>query len=154
MDMPKPNDAHKKLAKLAGSWRGEEIMHPSPWAPAAHKAQGKIRSAVGVDGFLVSGEYEQSRDGAVTYRGHSVYWYDDEKKRYVLHWWDSMGMAPNVFEGGFQGDVLTMTTVSPMGHHKVVYDVSKPDEMRWKMESSQDGQKWTPMMDGTYRREK
>lgn len=154
MDMPQPTAGHKQLHKLAGNWVGEETMHPSPWDPAGHRAEGKIRSQVSIDGFIVAGNYEQSRGGAVTFRGHAVYWYDTETKKHMLHWWDSMGIAPNVFEGGFQGDVLTMTTSSPMGHHKLVYDLSKPNEIRSKMEMSQDGKKWAPMMDGSYRREK
>ncbi len=29
----------------------------------------------------------------------------------MLHWFDCMGVPPNVFKGEFEGDVLTLTTL-------------------------------------------
>jgi hypothetical protein len=154
MEMPKPTEAHKKLHKLAGKWRGEETMHPSPWDPKGSKCAAKIDSRVGIDGLIVSGDYEQSKGGAVTFRGHAVYWYDAQQESFVVHWWDSMGMAPNAFRGTFEGDVLTVEERGQQGHHRLIYDCSRPDELRSHMEMSQDGKKWMPMMDGVYRRER
>ena len=33
MNMPQPSPGHHKLEVLAGSWEGEETMHPSQWDP-------------------------------------------------------------------------------------------------------------------------
>ena len=33
MEMPKPTEAHQKLAALAGRWTGSETIPPCPWDP-------------------------------------------------------------------------------------------------------------------------
>ena len=53
MDMPKPSPGHSKLAKLAGSWVGEETMHPSPWDPKGGTARGRSKSQLGLSGFAL-----------------------------------------------------------------------------------------------------
>ena len=41
MNMPNPSPGHLLLEKLAGSWVGEEIMHPSQWDPKGGVALGR-----------------------------------------------------------------------------------------------------------------
>ena len=60
MEMPKPTEEHNVFHKMAGSWTGEETMYPSPWDPAGGKAVARTSSRVGVDGFALIGDYEQS----------------------------------------------------------------------------------------------
>jgi hypothetical protein len=153
MDMPKPTADHRRLEKLAGNWRGEETMHPSAWDPEGGVAQGTTRSRVALDGFAVIGDYEQTRDGKVTYSGHAVYTFDPRAKEVVLHWFDSMGMGVDVFRGAWQGERLTLQSQNPMGHWRMTNDYSKPGTMTSRMESSQDGKSWTPLFDGSYTRE-
>ncbi len=153
MEMPRPTDAHKKLELFAGTWTGEETMFPSQWDPGGGKATGKSASKVSADGFVVAGDYEQSRSGQRTFAGHAVYSYDPAEKRYVLHWWDSMGMSVEVFYGRFEGQVITFESRNPMGHSKLVYDFSKPGEIKSRMEMSPDGKTYKPMMEGVYRRQ-
>jgi hypothetical protein len=152
MDMPKPGPGHEKLELFAGNWSGEETMHPSPWDPAGGKATATISNRTACDGFWVVGDYEQRRGGAVTFRGHSVAGYDERSGEVQLHWFDSMGMGADLFRGKFDGSRLTLTCTNPMGHHRLAYDFSERGTMRSRMETSADGQRWSPMFDGVYHR--
>jgi len=153
MEMPKPTEAHRKLSALAGRWTGKEIIPPCPWDPAGGTAVGRCDNRVSVDGFILVHDYEQQRNGAVNFRGHGVFAYDAEAKQYVLTWWDSMGVAPNVFKGDFNGNRLSMTCVDGQGHSRTTWEFRKPDEYFFRMEMSQDGQQWMTLMEGDYTRQ-
>jgi hypothetical protein len=153
MEMPRPGDAHKKLAAFVGEWMGEETMHPSPWAPGGAKATGKVVNRWILDGFAVVQEYEQWQDGKVSFRGHGVIWFDPGKQEYVMHWWDSMGGTSGEFRGRFDGDVLMLGAPMPQGgHSRTSWDFGKPGAHRFSMDVSPDGQNWSPSMEGAYRR--
>ena len=95
-------------------------------------------------------EYEQERNGAVSFRGHGVFTWDATLPRYVMHWWDSMGFPPNVFLGNFKGDVLTLTYESAQQHHRVIFDLSKANEYSFRMDIPGGGNDWKTFMEGTY----
>ena len=97
MEMPNPTEAHRKLNALVGRWSGQEKMCPSPWDPKGSTAVGRCDNRLSVDGFVIQHDYEQERNGSVSFRGHGVLSYDSAAKAYLLHWWDSMGVAVNVF---------------------------------------------------------
>lgn len=97
-------------------------------------------------------ENEQKRDGAVTFRGHSVFGYDDKKQEVQLHWFDSMGMGAEVFRGTLEGQKMTLASQSAMGHHRISYDFSEEGTLRSRMEMSSDGKQWKPLFDGVYHR--
>jgi hypothetical protein len=153
MQMPTPTDAHRKLEALAGRWKGDETLSPSPWDPVGGKAHGRVHNRSALDGFAVIQDYEQEQNGKVNFRGHGVFAYDQQKNRYTLHWFDSAGMGASVFEGTFEGQVLTLTTASPQGQMRAIWDVSKPGKIISRMDVSGDGKKWDPFMEGTYLRE-
>ncbi|HET6201663.1 MAG TPA: DUF1579 family protein [Planctomycetota bacterium] len=150
MEMPKPGPGHKKLESLAGNWTGEEKMHPSPWEPKGGAATAAMTNRVACDGFWVVGDYEQRRGPAVTFRGHAVFGYDAQNDEVVLHWFDPTGMGADLFRGKFEGPRLTLTCKNAMGTHRLAYDLSEGGTLRSRMESSQDGKKWTPVFDGVY----
>lgn len=154
MEMPQPGPNHKKLELFAGSWRGEETMYPSMWDPKGGVAQASLATRVACDGFYAVGDYEQSRDGKVTFRGHSVIGFDTKSSEYTLHWFDSMGMGAELFRGQFAGDAIAFLSVSPMGHHRLSYDFREKGTLRMKMEMSQDGQSWKAMFDGVYQKQR
>jgi hypothetical protein len=150
MEMPKPSEAHRRFETMAGDWLGDEIMHPSPFDPAGGVAIGHTISEVGLDGFALIGEYQQERDGVVTFRGHSVWTYDGKDQCYVMYWWDSMGSPVNVFKGNYSGDILTMNCSDQSGHWRLTYDYSTPGTLKSIMQMSQDGQNFNPLFEGTY----
>ena len=154
MEMPTPQAEHQKLAALAGTWSGEETMHPSPWAPAGSSAIGKITSRMDLGSFFLISDYTQEKDGQVTFRGHGVYGWDAHHERYTIHWFDSMGMDPGApAPGTWEGDVLCFQHETAMGHARYTYTFVDADHYSFKLENSLDGESWTPMMDGQYTRQ-
>jgi hypothetical protein len=153
MDMPKPGDAHKKLAPLVGEWTGDETLHPSPWDPSGGGARAQVTNRWIADGFAVLQEYEQSRDGQVTFRGHGVFWFDPRTEEYVMHWWDSMGGTAGEYRGRFDGDRLVLAAPMPQGgHSRTSWLLTGPDAHDFLMEVSPDGEAWMPAMEGQYQR--
>lgn len=152
MEMPKPSAGHRRFEMLAGTWEGRETMYPSDWDPQGGTAVGRTRSRLAVGGFALVTDYEQRRDGAVTFAGHGVYTFDPKKGIYTLYWVDSIGSPPEVFEGGFAGDVLTLGHGGPHGDVRLTWNLSDADRMVSKMEMSKDGKTWKALFDAEYQR--
>jgi hypothetical protein len=152
MEMPNPGPGHARLRQLEGLWEGEETMHPSQWDPAGGTAEGRMWSRVALDGFALVSDYEQRRDGRVTYSGHGVMSFDARSANYLLHWLDCMGGPVEIFTGQFAGDVLTVAHGGPGMHARLTYDVSVPGVMNTRMEMSMDGTAWKTLFDGAYQR--
>lgn len=152
MDMPKPVAGHAKLERLAGAWQGEETMPPSHWDPEGGTALGKWKSRLDLGGFALITDYKQERDGAVTFTGHGVWTFDPEKELYSLHWFDCMGTPPEHFQGGFEGDVLTVAHGGPGMHARMTYEFGSSGGVALKMEMSEDGTAWNTLFEGRYQR--
>jgi hypothetical protein len=152
MEMPRPTAEHRVLERLAGEWIGTETLHPSPFDPGGGTAVGRVVNRPSLDGFALVQDYEQERGGRVTFRGHGVFRYDVEAREYVLHWFDSTGMRPDTFRGGFHEDTLTLTTQGPMGHIRASWNLRDADAIVYRMHVSGDGTSWEPFMEGTYTR--
>ena len=152
MNMPTPSAGHLLLERLSGSWEGEETMYPSQWDPNGGIAIGRNRHVLSLGGFTLLSDYEQERDDATTFTGHGVYTYAPTEDRYYLHWFDCMGSPPEVFIGGFDGDVLTLSHGGPGMHARMRYDLSTPGVMKGKMEMSPDGTEWKVLFEAVYRR--
>lgn len=152
MSMPVPSEGHLRLEMLSGTWEGEEIMHPSQWDPKGGVATGRNQHKLRLGGFALIADYEQERDGTVTYTGHGVYTYAPAEDRYYLHWFDSMGSPPEVFIGGFDDDVLTLAHGGPGMHARITYDLSTPGIIQGKMEMSPDGDAWMVVFEAVYNR--
>ena len=115
-------------------------------------ATGRTNSRLALDGFALISDYEQVRDGAVTFSGHGVMTYDESEACYVLHWFDCMGSPPEVFKGTFQGDVLVVAHGGPGMHARLTYDLSRENRMATRMEMSPDGKAWNTLFDSDYER--
>ena len=154
MDMPKPGDAHRKLAGFIGEWSGGETLHPSPWDPTGGTATATIVNRWIADGFAVAQDYEQRRGGKVNFRGHGVIWYDSNKHEYVMHWLDSMSGSNSEFRGNFDGDVLMLSAPMPGGggHGRTVWNLGTPGAFTFSMDMSPDGANWKSTMEGKYRK--
>ena len=150
MEMPKLTPSHKKLQRLVGNWAGEEKLNPSPWDPKGGTAVGKVNNRPGLDGFIVTQEYEQLRDGAPNFKGFGIFSYDANRECFVLHWADSMGSPVGEFTGSSENNVFTLTNHGAMGHNRAVFDFSKDNQYYFKMEISQDGKSWYTFMEGKY----
>ena len=63
--------------------------------------------------FALINDYEQERDGKITFTGHGVFTYDPKADPYTLTWFDCMGVPPEVFKGRFDGDILKLAHGGP-----------------------------------------
>jgi hypothetical protein len=152
MEMPKPVEAHRMLEKLVGRWSGEERVYPSPFDPNGGMAMARLENRLALDGFAVVQDYEQERNGRINFRGHGVLRYEATQQCYEMYWFDSMGMAPNVFRGSFDGEVLTLACKDPQGHSRATFDLSLKGQYKFRMEVSPDGNQWFPFLEGQYAR--
>lgn len=154
MDMPRPGPEHLRLHAFAGGWTGMEKVHPSPWDPHGGAAEGRIRNEIVLDGFVVVQDYEQRRDGRVSFTGHGVMSWDAASAKHCMHWWDSLGGPVSVFTGAFAGDRLVLTAPLPQGASRASFDLAEAARGRYSflMEVSPDGTKWFPFLEGEYRR--
>jgi uncharacterized protein YodC (DUF2158 family) len=80
-----------------------------------------------------------------------VFTFRSADETWVLHWFDSIGSPPEVFEGRFEGDVLTVAHGGPGMHARLTYDLSGSGRLVSRMEMSQDGSAWNTLFDGSYR---
>lgn len=154
-EMPKPGDAHRLLARLAGTWVGEETMHPGPMGPGG-TSRGFTLSRMSPDGFYLLADYRQEKGGATSFHGHGVIGYDALGKRYLWYWADSMGMPPpHATAGQWKGDDLVFEGDTPHGRTRYTYALKAVDRYVFKIEfSAGAGKAWMPFMEGDYRRAK
>lgn len=152
MNMPEPTPGHLLLEKFAGTWTGEEVMHPCEWNPEAGTALGRNKNAMSLNGFALLTDYEQECEGAITFTGHGVYTFNPEEGNYSLHWFDCMGSPPEVFVGDFENEVLTLVSQTSGKHARMTYDFSAAETVKGTMMMSADGETWQVVFEGTYRR--
>jgi len=149
MEMPKPTEHHQRLETLAGRWQGTETMYPSQWDPEGGTATGHNDNRLALNDFVLITDYRQERDGVTTFEGHGIMTYDPKKSVYVLHWFDSIGSPPEVFEGTFDGDVLT---IGHGMHARFTYDLSQEGVLGSRMDMSPDGDEWATVFECDYER--
>jgi hypothetical protein len=149
MDMPKPGPAQEKLKCFIGEWRGDEKMHPSPWLPEGGVREARVSNRLALDGMAVIQDYVQLDGGKPVYSGHAVFLKAPQGDHYQIYWFDPF--APSLFEGPFDGKKGVFTSKSPMGFARASFDFAG-ERYAYKMEASQDGKAWLPMLDGAYRK--
>jgi hypothetical protein len=153
MQMPGPGDAHRGLQVMAGTWSGEETIHPAPWDPAGGHAAARVCNRLALDGQVLIQDYEQVRvGGAPTFAGHGVLRWDADAREYVFHWFDSIRTSPGEFRGTFDGGTLTLVRRGAPGWARARYDFAG-DRYTYRMDVSGDGEQWQPFTEGEYRRE-
>jgi len=152
--MPALTEQHARLARLAGSWRGEEKLFPSPWLPEGGTADAEVEAAVGLDGFFLIMDYTERRGDRVYYRGHGVFSYDAAAERYVQYWFDSVGsIVPAPATGTWDGDTLQFRSSGNGMEGRYTYVFDGPDKYRFRIENSRDGgATWSTFMEARYRR--
>ena len=151
MEMPKPQPEHARLRSFAGTWTGEEKLHPSPWDPRGGQALARVTSRMAMDGFFLVTDYAQERQGKVSYEGHGVFGYEPGRRVYTLHWFDSMGSGtPEPATGTWSGDTLTFEQKSPMGWSRYIYRLEGETRYAFRIDHSRDGNEWTTFIEGRY----
>jgi hypothetical protein len=153
MDMPRSSAAHARLEAFVGSWEGKETLSPSPVSEGG-TAHGRFVYRMDLDGFFLVSDYVEEKDGKTVYRGHGVYGYDPESDEYTMYWFDSMGgggyEAPA--RGRWDEDRLVFRNETPAGFARYTHALAPDGGYRFKLETSPDGEAWSPVMQGNYAR--
>jgi hypothetical protein len=110
--MPVLTPQHRRLAGLAGEYRGEEHVESSEWT-AGGVSPATLRLRLAADGLVL---VEDDESAAV--RGHGVLSIDPDSGEVVRHWWDSIGPPSESARGGWTGDDLVLERSSPRGTNR------------------------------------
>jgi uncharacterized protein DUF1579 len=151
--MPEVTDTHRKLHRFAGHWRSDETMFETPWTKGG-PAQGAVKAEVILGGFFVKSDYEQARNGAVSFLDHSLVTFDQADAQVKLFGFDSLGFVPPAPAAGqWQDDRLILIRTSPRGQARHDYLFENEDTYRLALSNSTDGGKnWVDVLRGVYRR--
>ena len=150
MNMPQLTPGHARFEYFAGTWQGPENMRPSRWTPEGFTATGRNTGRVALNGFAMILDYQQEKDGVVTFTGHGVLTYDPHTDTYQMTWFDCLGTAPEFYVGTFAGKVLTLASDRQGFRSRLTYDFSRPGRWLGRMETSPDGANWDLMFDAVY----
>jgi hypothetical protein len=124
MDAKRLAALRESLAAFEGDWEGEEVLSPSPWAPAG-AARGRHAMRRAVDGTVLVQDYEQRRaDGAPPIAGHGVFAVDGAEGAFVWFFFDSLGFLPTApARGGWQGGELVFAKATRRGEARYRFRV-------------------------------
>jgi hypothetical protein len=154
MEMPKVSEEQKRLTSLfAGTWRGEEKLHPSDWDPKGGPAFGTWVVHPSLDGFFLLVDYIEERDGKIMYRGHGVHAWDPQEKCFFAYWFDNVGSIPKKpVRATLEGAKYTYEEQGHAGGHTRMTYAWTDDRFEFRIETSKDGATWAPMHEGRYTR--
>ena len=128
-------------------------MHPTPFNPKASRGTLRMTARLALGDLYLMTDWEQRKNGAVSFLGHGVYGWDPRGRCYTLHWFDNVGIEHGApFFGSWEGDSLTLLhEMTQFGTSRHVYTLTG-DELRLRLEMSPDGKEWNTFLEGTYRR--
>lgn len=149
MEVPKPGPEHKKLDVFAGSWTLDGDMKPSPMGPGGKMTETEKCDWMDGGFFLVCHtDFKSSMgDGA----GISILGYSADDKAYTYREYNSWGESMES-KGSVDNDTWTWTNDEKMGgtimKGRFTMKLLSPTSYTFTFEMSQDGTKWTTVMDG------
>lgn len=150
MEMPKPGPEVKKLGYFVGTWKTEGDMKENAFGMPPGKFTSTDKCEWFTGGWqVVCHTTGKSSMGAM--HGIGILSYNNEDKVYTYYGIDNMGMAEQS-KGKVDGDNWVYTADEKVGgkSFKGRYSMttSSPDSYTFKYETSDDGQKWTLVMEG------
>jgi hypothetical protein len=155
MEMPKPGPEHKKLDMFAGSWTLDGDMKASPMGPGGKMTETEKCAWMEGGFFVVCNSIFKSSMGDGT--GISVMGYSADDKAYTYREFNSWGEFDDS-KGSVDGDTWTWTSDEKMGPNtmkgRFTMKIVSPTSYNFMFEMSQDGTKWTTIMDGRATKDK
>lgn len=150
MEMPKPGPEVQKLSYFVGNWNSEgEVKENSFGMPAGHFT-GSDKCEWFTGGYQVVC-HSTGKGPMGPMHGLGLISYNGEEKMYQYYGIDNMGFA-SMSRGKMDGNTWVYTAEEKMGgktfHGRYTMGVSGPDSYTFKYETSDDGQKWSTMMEG------
>jgi len=108
-----PNEMHKLLESLVGSWKAEiKIWMKGPDSlPSVSKGSAQYQMVLG--GRFVKEDYKGEMDGQ-PFTGFGYTGYDNTKKKFIGAWMDDMGTSLTTMEGSLDPDGKTIIFMSKM----------------------------------------
>ncbi|HEY6770032.1 MAG TPA: DUF1579 family protein [Candidatus Sulfotelmatobacter sp.] len=149
MEAPKPTSDLKKLDMFAGSWTLTGDMKPGPMGPGGKMSETeKCEWMQGGFYVVCHDDYKSSMGDGV---GISVLGYSPDDHAYTYREFNSQGEFDDS-KGTIDGDTWNWTNESKMGgmtmKGKYTMKIVSPTSYTFDYQISQDGTKWTPVMDG------
>jgi hypothetical protein len=148
-EMPKPGPEHKKLDLFAGSWTVEGDMKPGIMGPGGKVTENEKCDWMDGAFFLVCHADFKSAMGNGT--GLSVMGYSADDKMYTYREFNSFGEFMDS-KGSVDGDTWIWTGDEKMGGMVMkglfTMKIASPTSYTFTSEMSEDGTKWTTVMDG------
>jgi hypothetical protein len=149
MEMPKPAPEHKKLDMFAGAWTLEGDMKAGPMSPAGKMTESEKCEWMDGNFFLICHSTYTSSMGNGA--GLSVMGYSADDKTYTYREFNSWGEFDDS-KGSNDGDTWTWTSNEKMADKTVkgrfTMKIASPTAYTFTFEMSEDGAKWTTIMDG------
>lgn len=149
MEMPKPGAEHKKLDMFAGTWTLEGEMKPGEMGPGGKMTETERCEWMDGGFFLVcKADFKSSMGNG---SGVSFMGYSNDDKAYTYREFNSMGEFMDS-KGSVDGDSWTWVGDEKMGSMtmkgRFVMKITSPTSYTFNYDMSQDGTKWTTVMDG------
>lgn len=148
-DMPKPGPEHKKLDMFAGSWTLEGDMKAGPMNPAGKMTESEKCEWMDGNFFLICHSTYTSSMGNGA--GFSVMGYSTDDKTYTYREFNSWGEFDDS-KGSNDGDTWTWTSNEKMGDKmmkgRFTMKIATATSYTFTFDMSEDGTKWTTIMDG------
>lgn len=150
---PRPSPELDRLRRLAGSWQGAERIEATPWDPYAGPTTARFENRMACDGQFLVNDYEQMREGVVSFSGHGVYGWDPIGRRYTMHWFDSLGGDPgSPILGTWTGDRLEFLREGPEVSSRFSYTLQGDDRFTLGIEIRFGPADWQSFLRGEYHR--
>lgn len=149
MEMPKPGPEQKKLDMFAGSWTLEGDIKPGPMGPGGKMTENEKCDWMDGGFFVVChADFKSSMGGGT---GITLMGYSTDDKVYTYREFNSWGEFTDS-KGAVDGDTWTWTNDEKMGNMtmkgRFTMKVTSPTSYNFSFEMSEDGTKWTTVMDG------
>jgi hypothetical protein len=92
-EIPRPGPEHEQLKEMVGDWDAVMDM-------GGQKSQARATYKAICGGMWIASDFEGDL-GGLKFQGHGLDGYDQQKKKYVGIWVDSMSSAPLHMEGDY-----------------------------------------------------
>ncbi len=149
MELPKPGPEQKKLDMFVGAWTLEGDMKPSAMGPGGKISENEKCEWMEGGFFLLCHADFKSSMGDVS--GVSIFGYSGGDKAYTYREFNSLGEFMES-KGSVDGDTWIWTGDDKMNgmimKGRFTMKIASPTSYNFTYEMSQDGTKWTTVMDG------
>lgn len=106
MEFSTPNDMHKWMEEMNGTWEGTVLTWMDPAAPPAKEKATNVQTSI-LGGRYVVGNFSSSMMG-MPFEGMSIMGFDNGRKVFVSSWVDNMGTGLIKMEGNFDQETKVL----------------------------------------------